>query len=160
MENMDKGLTLTKWVMIVPPKIPKIPKMPKNLLAQFVCPISKFGISMKKGFIERPWSVLRWLLLPLSFAPNSPRALLAFHVMEDDSFSHESFDHFSIGATLQGRLLLVFGLHVTNIGGVSTLLLGRPKILTNKVDKTLKSSLDSVPSPSPSVKIQIMGGKV
>ena len=97
MENMDKGLTLTKWVMIVPPKIPK---MPKNLSAQFVCPISKFGISMKKGFIERPWSVLRWLLLPLSFAPNSPRALLAFHVMEDDSFSHESFDHFSIGATL------------------------------------------------------------
>ena len=29
-----------------------------------------------------------------------------------------------------------------------------------KVEKILKSSLDSIPSPSPSVKIQIMGGKV
>ena len=29
-----------------------------------------------------------------------------------------------------------------------------------KVEKTLKGSLDSIPSPSPLVKIQIMGGKV
>ena len=29
-----------------------------------------------------------------------------------------------------------------------------------KVKKILKGSLDSIPSPSPSVKIQIMGGKV
>ena len=29
-----------------------------------------------------------------------------------------------------------------------------------KVEKSLKSSLDSIPSPSPSVKIQIMAGKV
>ena len=29
-----------------------------------------------------------------------------------------------------------------------------------KVEKILKGSLDSIPSPSPSVKIQIMGGKV
>ena len=29
-----------------------------------------------------------------------------------------------------------------------------------KVEKSLKGSLDSMPSPSPSVKIQIMGGKV
>ena len=29
-----------------------------------------------------------------------------------------------------------------------------------KVEKSLKGSLDSIPSPSPSVKIQIMGGKV
>ena len=28
-----------------------------------------------------------------------------------------------------------------------------------KVEKILKGSLDSIPSPSPSVKIQIMGGK-
>jgi hypothetical protein len=28
------------------------------------------------------------------------------------------------------------------------------------VEKILKGSLDSIPSPSPSVKIQIMGGKV
>ena len=31
---------------------------------------------------------------------------------------------------------------------------------SNKVEKILKGSLDSIPSPSPSVKIQIMGGKV
>ena len=29
-----------------------------------------------------------------------------------------------------------------------------------KVEKNLKGSLDSIPSPSPSLKIQIMGGKV
>ena len=30
----------------------------------------------------------------------------------------------------------------------------------HKVEKILKGSLNSIPSPSPSVKIQIMGGKV
>ena len=33
-------------------------------------------------------------------------------------------------------------------------------LLFLKVEKILKRSLDSIPSPSPSVKIQIMGGKV
>ena len=32
--------------------------------------------------------------------------------------------------------------------------------IRNKVEKILKGSLDSIPSPSPTVKIQIMGGKV
>ena len=32
--------------------------------------------------------------------------------------------------------------------------------ILNKVEKILKGSLDSIQSPSPSVKIQIMGGKV
>ena len=36
MENMDKGLTVPKWVLTVWPK--KIPQMPQNLSAQFVCP--------------------------------------------------------------------------------------------------------------------------
>ena len=31
---------------------------------------------------------------------------------------------------------------------------------SGKVEKILKGSLDSIPSPSPSVKIQIMDGKV
>ena len=31
MENMDKGLTAPKWVLIVRPKIPQ---MPQNLAAQ------------------------------------------------------------------------------------------------------------------------------
>ena len=34
MENMDKGFTAPKWVLIVRPKIPQ---MPQNLSAQFVC---------------------------------------------------------------------------------------------------------------------------
>ena len=34
------------------------------------------------------------------------------------------------------------------------------KIGIGKVENILKGSLDSIPSPSPSVKIQIMGGKV
>ena len=33
MENMDKGLTVQKWVLI---NRPKIPRMPKHLSAQFV----------------------------------------------------------------------------------------------------------------------------
>jgi hypothetical protein len=38
MENMDKGLTVPKWVLIVRPKIPQILQ---NLSAQFVCPSPK-----------------------------------------------------------------------------------------------------------------------
>ena len=34
------------------------------------------------------------------------------------------------------------------------------KLVPDKVKKILKGSLDSISSPSPSVKIQIMGGKV
>ena len=46
MENMDKGLKVSKWVLIVQPKCSKI-YLP-NLSAQ----AQKLGISMKKGFIE------------------------------------------------------------------------------------------------------------
>ena len=35
MENMDKELTVPKWVLIVPPKIPQIPQ---KISAQNVCP--------------------------------------------------------------------------------------------------------------------------
>ena len=38
MENMDKGLTVPKWVLIV---CLKIQQMPQNLFAQFVCPSPK-----------------------------------------------------------------------------------------------------------------------
>ena len=38
MENMDKGLTVQKWVLIVRQKIPQ---MPQNLSAQFACPSPK-----------------------------------------------------------------------------------------------------------------------
>ena len=51
MENMDKGLTVPKWVLKIGRKYPKCPKIyqPK-LFAQ----VHKFEISMKKGFIARP----------------------------------------------------------------------------------------------------------
>jgi hypothetical protein len=38
MKNMDKGLTVPKWGLIVRLKIPQ---MPQNLSAQFVCPSPK-----------------------------------------------------------------------------------------------------------------------
>jgi hypothetical protein len=46
MENMDKGLTVPKWVLMFGQKYPKYPKIYlPNLLAQ----AQKFWISMKKG---------------------------------------------------------------------------------------------------------------
>ena len=54
MENIDKGLTVPKCLLI---NRPKIPQMPQNLSVQIVCPSPKFGISMKKGFIGHPQSV-------------------------------------------------------------------------------------------------------
>jgi hypothetical protein len=50
MENMDKELTVSKWVLMVRPKIPQ---MPQNLSAQFVCPSPKVWDFKKKGFIGR-----------------------------------------------------------------------------------------------------------
>jgi hypothetical protein len=38
MENMDNGLNVLKWVLIV---WPKIPQMPQNLSAKFVGPCPK-----------------------------------------------------------------------------------------------------------------------
>ena len=38
MENMDKGLTVPKWVLI---NWPKIPHLPQNESAQIVCPSPK-----------------------------------------------------------------------------------------------------------------------
>ena len=35
MKNMDKGLTVPKWVLMV---WQKIPQMPQNVSAQFFCP--------------------------------------------------------------------------------------------------------------------------
>ena len=46
MENMDKGLTVPKWVLI---NCPKISQIPQNLSAQ----AQQFEMSMKKGFNGR-----------------------------------------------------------------------------------------------------------
>ena len=47
-------------------------------------------------------------------------------------------------------------IHFLGLASISLL----REIYQSKVEKILKGSLDSIPSPSPSVKIQIMGGKV
>ena len=55
MENMDKGLTLPKWVLIVQPKIPQ---KPQNLFAQFVGPSPKvLDFNEKKASlgVRSPW---------------------------------------------------------------------------------------------------------
>ena len=53
MENMDKGLTVPKRVLI---NRPKISQMPQNLSAQIVCSSPKvWDFDEKKGFIGRPW---------------------------------------------------------------------------------------------------------
>jgi hypothetical protein len=56
MENMDKGLTVPKWVLII---WSKIPQMPKNLSVQFVCPSKKVLDFNKKrlhwAFVIRDW---------------------------------------------------------------------------------------------------------
>ena len=56
MENMDKGLTLPKWVLTVQPKIPQ---MPQNFLLNLSAQAQKLWMSMEKGFIalgvRSPW---------------------------------------------------------------------------------------------------------
>jgi hypothetical protein len=53
MKNMDKELTVPKWVLINQPKIPQIPQ---NVFAQIVSPSSK-------GFIGRPLFVSSTIVL-------------------------------------------------------------------------------------------------
>ena len=50
MENMDKGLTVPKCVLI---NRPKITQMTKIYLPNLSAQAQKFYISMKKGFIGR-----------------------------------------------------------------------------------------------------------
>ena len=65
MENMDEGLNVLKWVLIVGPKIPQMP----NLSAQ----AQKFWISMRKGFIgfHSPW------VAQCYFTPRSDKKILS-----------------------------------------------------------------------------------
>ena len=51
MENMDKALTVPRWVRI---NRPKIPQMPKIYLPNLSAQAQKFGISLEKGFSWRP----------------------------------------------------------------------------------------------------------
>jgi hypothetical protein len=73
MENMDKGLTVPKWVLIV---WPKIPQMPQNLSAQFVCPSPKVldfnekrlhWASVVRDKIDRFERILKTLMLEMIF---------------------------------------------------------------------------------------------
>ena len=58
MENMDKGLTVPKWVLII---WPKIPQTPQTLSAQFVCPSPKVLDFNEKRLhwasVARAWKV-------------------------------------------------------------------------------------------------------
>ena len=45
MENMDKGLTVPKWVMIV---WPKIPQMPQNYIPNLSAQARKFHFNEKR----------------------------------------------------------------------------------------------------------------
>jgi hypothetical protein len=51
MENMDKGLTEPKWMLI---NQPKIPQMLQNLSAQIVCPSPKVWDFDENKIIGRP----------------------------------------------------------------------------------------------------------
>ena len=57
MENMDKGLTVPKWVIIV---WPKVTQMPQIFSAQFVCPSPKIwdferSRSVSKSKVKTIW---------------------------------------------------------------------------------------------------------
>ena len=59
MENIDKGLTVPKWVLMNRPKIPQIPK---KLSAQFICPSPKvWGFDEKMlhwaSVVREPYSI-------------------------------------------------------------------------------------------------------
>jgi hypothetical protein len=51
MENMDKGLTVPKWVLI---NWPKMSRMPEIHLHKLSAQAQDVEILMKKDFIERP----------------------------------------------------------------------------------------------------------
>ena len=70
MENMDKGLTIPKWVLI---NWPKIPQMPQNLFVQIVWPCPKVGEFDEKRLL---WASL--VRRYLQFGPISSRNL-RFH---------------------------------------------------------------------------------
>ena len=55
MENMDKGLIVPKWVLIV---WPKIPQMPQKYLLSLSAQAQKFWIEIKKASlgVRSPWS--------------------------------------------------------------------------------------------------------
>ena len=55
-------LSAPKWVLIVRPNIPKCPK---NYLPNLSAQAQKFWISIKKGFIVRPWSVVTSFAQPV-----------------------------------------------------------------------------------------------
>ena len=61
MENMDKELTVPKWMLIVRPKIPQ---MPQKISAQNVCPSPKVRDLKKKLSlgVRSPWLQIRNVL--------------------------------------------------------------------------------------------------
>ena len=54
MVNMDKGLTVPKWVVVLFWAKNQKNKCPRIFLPNLSAQAQKFWISMKKGFIGRP----------------------------------------------------------------------------------------------------------
>ena len=48
MKNMDKGLTVPKWVLLNRSNLPQVPKCPKMYVPKLSAQAQKYGISMKK----------------------------------------------------------------------------------------------------------------
>ena len=85
MKNMDKGLTVPKWVLI---NRLKIPQMPQNLSAKIVCPSPKVWDFDEKrlhwasvvrepdktqcGFIGFSWDVLGPIKKGVAFCIHNP----------------------------------------------------------------------------------------
>ena len=56
MENMDKGLTVPKWVLTNQPKVPQILTYPKIYLSKLSAQAQKFGILKKASLgVRSPW---------------------------------------------------------------------------------------------------------
>ena len=96
MENMDKGFTVPKWVLIV---WLKIPQMPQNLSAQFVCPSPKV-----LDFIEKR---LHWASVV--------RGFFHFSISKKKAKSHSFPAHMAIlFATDCGRPMKPFFTEIQN----------------------------------------------
>ena len=74
MENVDKGLTVPKWMLIV---CLKIPKMAQNLSAQFVCPRPKvLDFNEKRlhwAYVRGPWSRGQTMDAQFRLYPTKPK---------------------------------------------------------------------------------------
>ena len=114
MENMDKGLTVPKWVLI------NWPKIPQNLSAQIVCPeAQKFGISKKKRLHwasivraekHRLWSAMVFLLVTLCHQKEA-KSVVEFTVHTQFTYQNVPGDTISCLTYLTCKMHQGFAVH-------------------------------------------------